>query len=279
VRGQKRCAQARNSDQKDDAAAERGSLDLWVKILVIALLAAALYREIIATAAKQSRRPLPRSGAGFMSLVMVGGAVGVFTYAGMTVTRIETRDLRAYAPEHSSRFVSIFDKGVIELNGMLIKTNLAEPGELSALAERLTEQCHGEQGCEVQSMFDYVTHIPYRTDYTSRNAREVVRTGWGDCDDKSNLFASLLNEKGIDYRFVYVPHHVFVVVHLSDTAGLPFLRAKLVIAGKEYYYAETTAAGASIGEFNGQFPASFEGVYDIRNNRAVDPDAVSFGIG
>lgn len=254
-------------------------MDLWVKILVIALLAVALYREIIATAAKQSRTPRPRSGAGFLNLVMVGGAVGMFTYAGMSVTRIETRDLRAYAPERSSRMVSVFDKGVIELGGMVIKTSLAEPGELSSLAERLTAQCGGDQGCEAQSMFDYVTRIPYRTDYTSRNAREVVRTGWGDCDDKSNLFASLLNEKGIDYRFVYVPHHVFVVVHLSDTDDLPFLSTKLVIGGKNYYYAETTATGAAIGEFNGQFPASFEGVYDIRNHEAVDPDAVSFGIG
>jgi hypothetical protein len=254
-------------------------MDLWVKILIIALLATALYREIIKTAAKQSRRPLPRSGAGFLSLVMVGGSVGMFTYAGMSITRIETRDLRAYTPENSSRMVSIFDKGVIELNGMVIKTNLAEPGELSALAERLSAPCHGDQGCEVQSMFDYVTHIPYRTDYTSRNAREVVRTGWGDCDDKSNLFASLLNEKGIDYKFVYVPHHVFVVVHLSDTDRLSFLSAKLVIERKNYYYAETTATGAAIGEFNGQFPASFEGIYDIRKNRPVDPDAVSFGIG
>ena len=234
-------------------------MDLWIKIAVIAIIAFAVYRELLKSAKRGASERSEISKAGFMSIMGVGAAVGMFTYAGMSMTWIETRDLRAYHPENSSQFVSLYDRGVIELNGMVIKTNLAREGELAPLAEQLTRGCRGNDGCEAQKLFDYVTAIPYRTDYTSRNALSVVKTNWGDCDDKSNLFASLLNERGIDYRFVYVPHHVFVAVHLSDTRNVPFLNAKLTMDGKDFYYAETTASGAKIGEFHGRFPYGFEG--------------------
>lgn len=210
---------------------------------------------------------------------MVTLSVGLFVYVGMSITNIETRDLRPYHPVHSPQIVSIYDHGVIELNGQYIKTNLAKLGELSALASTLTQKCQGNDACEIKNMFDYVTHIPYRTDYTSRNPKEVIQTNWGDCDDKSNLFASLLNEREFDYKFVYVPHHVFVVVHVEDEHSLPFLTAKLIIDGKKYYYAETTAKGSHIGEFNGQFPYVFEGVYDIQNNEVIDKKNISFWMG
>ncbi len=255
-------------------------MDLWLKIAIITLIAFAVYREILKSVKNGTTERSNSSKAGFMSIMGVGAAVGMFTYAGMSITWVETRDLRPYAlPSSSGQFVSLYDRGVIELNGMVIKTNLAREGELAPLAEQLTRGCNGDDGCEAQKLFDYVTAIPYRTDYTSRNAITVVKSNWGDCDDKSNLFASLLNERGIEYRFVYVPHHVFVAVHLSDTRNVPFLNAKLTIGGKDFYYAETTASEAKIGEFNGQFPYSFEGIYDINRNRPEELSNVKFSIG
>lgn len=254
-------------------------MDLWLKIAIISLIAIAVYREILKSAKSASTRSVQTSKAGFITFISVGSVVGMFTYAGMSMTWVETRDLRAYHPENSSQFVSLYDRGVIELNGMVIKTNLARKGELAPLAERLTQGCNGDDGCEAQKLFDYVTAIPYRTDYSSRNALTVVKSNWGDCDDKSNLFASLLNERGIDYRFVYVPHHVFVAVHLNDTRNVPFLHAKLTMEGKDFYYAETTASGAKIGEFNGQFPYSFVGIYDMNKDRHEELSNVKFSIG
>jgi hypothetical protein len=254
--------------------------NLGIKIFVSILFGLFLYREIIRSATLHSTQaPYTKSKASFINLLIVGSVVSAFVYAGMQITFIETRDLRPYIPKHFNELVSPFEKGVIELNGMVIKTNLANKGELLPLATRLTQGCNGNDGCEAQKLFDYVTHIPYKTDYTSRNALEVIRTNWGDCDDKSNLFASLLNEKGIDYLFVYVRHHVFVVVHVDNTSEIPFLNARLRINGKDYYYAETTADGSRIGEFNGQFPYSFEGIYDIKNNGAVDKRDVGFRMG
>jgi len=251
--------------------------NIWIKIFLVALFAFVIYREILKTAAKHTDyRSVPRTKANFSHFLFIGAVVGIFTYAGMSLTRIETRDLRPYLPSTASQMVSIFDPGVIELNGMVIKTNLAKPGELASLANKLTQGCEGNDGCEAQKMFDYVTAIPYHTDHTSRNALDVIETNWGDCDDKTNLYASLLNEKKIDYKFVYVPNHVFMAVHLNNTRLLPFLAASLTIQEKKYYYAETTASHAKLGEFNGQFPSSFEGIYDLKEHRDVALNTVVF---
>jgi hypothetical protein len=249
-------------------------MELWAKIALVALITLLVYREIIKSASKVSVQA-PKKQANFLSLIAVGIAVGIFVYAGMSISFIETRDLR---PIHTSgpELVSIYDKGIIEVGGLVIKTNLASATKLAPLANELTQGCNRDDGCEVQKLFDYVTNIPYKTDYTSRNALEVIRTNWGDCDDKSNLFASLLNERGIDYRFVYVAHHVFVVVHVEDTKQIPFLNARLRIDGRDYYYAETTAAGAKIGTFNGMFPYKFIGVYDLKAHKEDDLKNISF---
>lgn len=257
-------------------------MDIGIKIAVIIVFSLLVYREILKSASS-TNTPVSittsKNKAGFLSLLIVGTSVGIFVYIGISITNIQTRDLRPYKPNHSPEMISIFDRGVIELNGKYIKTNLAKSGELATLAGSLTQKCNGNEACEIENLFNYVTHIPYRTDYTSRSPKDVLRTNWGDCDDKSNLFASLLNERGFEYRFVYVPRHVFMVVHVDDESTLPFLSAKLTIDGKAYYYAETTASGSRIGEFNGQFPYAFDGIYDIINNEAVDLKKVSFWMG
>ena len=247
-------------------------MDIWVKLAVVLVIVFFVYREII----QSVTRPTQRKKATLLNVFAVGSIVGIFTYIGISISLIETRDLRPLKLPSSQEFVSIYDKGVIEVGGMVIKTNLAKPGELSSLANELTMGCQGNDGCEAQKLFDYVTKIPYKSDHTSRNAMEVVRSNWGDCDDKSNLYASLLNERGLDYRFVYVSHHVFVVVHINDTALVPFINARLRIDGQDYYYAETTAAGVSVGTFNGQFPFMFEGVYDMKEHKEDNLKEISF---
>jgi len=169
--------------------------------------------------------------------------------------------------------------GMIEVNGENVHTNLAKRGELKELADRLTAGCGGNDALEIQKLFDYVTAIPYRSDHTSRHPREVLKTNWGDCDDKSNLFASLLRERRHSYRFVYVPDHVFVVVHVKNDKAIKASRAKLIIDGKKYYYAETTMTGARIGAFNNYRLKSIEGVYDIRKKESVAMERISFKIG
>lgn len=247
---------------------------LWIKVFTLIILGYFLYHQILRSAVQ--KRLKPQSKASILTLLGVGGMVGIFVYAGMSITLIQTRDLRTITPKSSPQFVSIFDPGVIEVGDMVIKTNLAPKGSLRSLAQTLTDKCYGKEECEIQSMFDFVTNIPYKTDHTSRKPSDVLASNWGDCDDKTNLFASLLDEKSYQYTLVYVPHHVFVAVHIKDPSRLSWLKARIMIDGKAYYYAETTAKNARIGEFNGQFPNSYIGIYDLQHNKEIDLEKVSF---
>lgn len=114
------------------------------------------------------------------------------------------------------------------------------------LANFLTKECQEEDKvCEVQSMLDFTTSIPYKVNESvARSAKQVVKQNFGDCDDKSNLLISLLKVSGYEAYFVLVPKHIFVIVHLEK--NIPNKKA-LYINGKKFYILESTAKGSKIG--------------------------------
>jgi len=118
------------------------------------------------------------------------------------------------------------------------------------LAKRLTKSCQTKV-CEVQSMLNLVTNVPYKiNESVARSGKNVLKQNFGDCDDKSNLLISLLNAKGYEAYFVLVPKHIFVVVNLGII--LPNKKA-LYMNGKPFYILESTAKNSSIG-----FPLKYE---------------------
>ncbi|BAK74521.1 hypothetical protein [Arcobacter sp. L] len=114
------------------------------------------------------------------------------------------------------------------------------------LANFLTKDCKGDKVCEVQSMLDFVTKIPYKINESiARSSKQVVEQNFGDCDDKSNLLISLLKVKGYDeIYFVLVPEHIFVIIHLQNIK----LNSKaLYVNDKRFYILESTATNSKIG--------------------------------
>lgn len=113
------------------------------------------------------------------------------------------------------------------------------------LAQYLTKNCNGGKICELQSMLDFVTAIPYKiNESVARSSKQVVTQNFGDCDDKSNLLISLLKVRGYEAYFVLVPKHIFVIVNMETK--LVNKRA-LYVNDKAFYILESTAAGSKIG--------------------------------
>lgn len=128
------------------------------------------------------------------------------------------------------------------------------------LADFLTKDCNQNKICEVQSMLDFVTKIPYKINESiARSSKQVVEQNFGDCDDKSNLLISMLKVCGYEAYFVLVPKHIFVIVNMEK---LPNKKA-LYVNDKRFYILESTATNSKIG-----FPLkySFEEIKAI-----VDP--------
>lgn len=114
-----------------------------------------------------------------------------------------------------------------------------------SLANHLTKNCSGNRVCEVQSMLDFVTAIPYKINESiARSAKQVVTQNFGDCDDKSNLLISLLKVKGYEAYFVLVPKHIFVVVNMQN---IKLNTKALYINDKPFYILESTAIASKIG--------------------------------
>lgn len=114
-----------------------------------------------------------------------------------------------------------------------------------SLANHLTKNCSENRVCEVQSMLDFVTAIPYKINESiARSAKQVVTQNFGDCDDKSNLLISLLKVKGYEAYFVLVPKHIFVVVNMQN---IKLNRKALYINNKPFYILESTATASKIG--------------------------------
>ena len=112
------------------------------------------------------------------------------------------------------------------------------------LASHLTQNCANDKTCEVQSMLDFVTAIPYKiNDSVARNSKQVVSQNFGDCDDKSNLLISLLKIKGYEAYFVLVPEHIFVIVNMQNQGN----KKALYVNDKRFYILESTANGSKIG--------------------------------
>lgn len=113
------------------------------------------------------------------------------------------------------------------------------------LANHLTKDCKGSQRCEVQSLLDFVTAIPYKVNVSvARSSKQVVKQNFGDCDDKSNLLISLLKVKNHEAYFVLVPKHIFVIVNLKNK--IPNKKA-LYVNDKRFYILESTATKSKIG--------------------------------
>jgi hypothetical protein len=113
------------------------------------------------------------------------------------------------------------------------------------LANFLTKDCNTDKICEVQSMLDFVTAIPYKINESiARSSKQVVEQNFGDCDDKSNLLISMLKMKGYEAYFVLVPKHIFVIVDLKQTLSN---KKALWVNKKPYYILESTATGSKIG--------------------------------
>ncbi len=132
----------------------------------------------------------------------------------------------------------------IDIDGLTYVNQVKTDEYTKKLAVNLTKDCQ-TRICEVQSMLNLVTNVPYKiNESVARSGKNVLEQNFGDCDDKSNLLISLLNAKGYEAYFVLVPKHIFVVVNLGII--LPRKKA-LYINGRPFYKLESTAKNSQIG--------------------------------
>ena len=145
----------------------------------------------------------------------------------------------------SVKAFAIVQKTQIGTSDGIYTNRVTTSEEITAKAFELTKGCQSEL-CKVQSVLDYVTHIPYKTNhFQAHSPQRTIQLNFGDCDDKSNLLISMLHALGKEAYFVLVPKHIFVITSVEDkrlgeTKGL-------WIDGKKYFILESTAKDSNVG--------------------------------
>lgn len=137
-------------------------------------------------------------------------------------------------------------------------------------ATNLSKGCNGDEWCEKDRFFKYITNLRYcanKKDQKSSN--EVMTLMSGDCDEKSQALASLLLAKEYRAVLIYTKGHAFVGMHVKDVNKINANNTKIRIDDKDYYYAETTDQNAYIGADNKIRPKDFIGIYDINQKKLI----------
>ena len=156
-----------------------------------------------------------------------------------------------------------------------IYTNRVKSSEdISKKAFELTKECKSEV-CQVQSLLDYVTHIPYKINhFKAHSPQKTIQNNFGDCDDKSNLLISMLHVLDKEAYFVLVPKHIFIIVAVEDErlAG----QKGLWLDEKKYFILESTSKGSSIG-YPLQYKFSeIEAIFEPFSNQKVKYEHIEY---
>jgi len=141
--------------------------------------------------------------------------------------------------------MGIVDKTHVGTSNGIYRSYVTTSQEIQEKAFTLTEHCYDEL-CEVQSLLDFVTNIPYQTNtFQQYSAQKTIQKNFGDCDDKSNLLISMLHALGLEAYFVLVPKHIFIITPIENKT----LNNKkgLWVNDQKYYILESTAKDSTVG--------------------------------
>lgn len=172
----------------------------------------------------------------------------------------------------------IENKQIIKLRDGYTFYAVEDNPTLDTRVDLITRYCKGNETCEVEQIFKYVTEKPYKISDHDRRTIEVIEGNGGDCDEKSYVMASMLKKKNHDCVIVYTKDHAFIAAKLKDKSNIYPNTASLLIDGDYYFYAETTAKGAYLGWFNGRKPNEFKAIYDPINEKEIQPNQVTLNI-
>jgi transglutaminase-like putative cysteine protease len=129
--------------------------------------------------------------------------------------------------------IQISNKTRISTDAGIYSNKVSTSKEIASKAQELSKNCKNDL-CKVQSILDYVTHIPYKINHFRANSpQKTIQNNFGDCDDKSNLLISMLHSLDKEAYFVLVPKHIFVISPIEDTKLDN--RKGLLIDGKKYF--------------------------------------------
>jgi RNA polymerase subunit RPABC4/transcription elongation factor Spt4 len=146
----------------------------------------------------------------------------------------------------------------VELSKRYVTTDETIVTNISSMLYNRSMALGLDDEAKINFVLSFVQSIPYIEDEASvsldeywRFPVETLYDNQGDCEDKSFLFASLMESMGFDAVILIFDSHAAVGVECSGVYGSYYS-----YEGNKYYYCETTAEGWAIGDIPDQYGAA-----------------------
>ncbi|MDD3596742.1 transglutaminase domain-containing protein [Sulfuricurvum sp.] len=175
-------------------------------------------------------------------------------------------------PEEEKAYLE--DHNLIKLGSEYHWCGIKESKEILPITKALDMDCQNDF-CKIQKYYDYVKRIPYEkgTIGQDKNAIEVVQEWKGDCDERSDLLASMMLANGYKIILLYTKDHTLTALNIPNYDSNEN-RAYIQYQGKKYYVAETTNPNGQIGAYNNEVMKNLKFIYDINEKRVANDDEI-----
>lgn len=183
-----------------------------------------------------------------------------------TITRAQTpEEEQAYMQEHH----------LIKLGSEFHWCGIKESKDILPITKALDMNCQNDF-CRIQKYYDYVKQIPYEqgTQGKDKNAIEVMEEWKGDCDERSDLLASMMLANGYKTILLYTKDHTLTALNIPNYESNDN-RAYVQYEGRKYYIAETTDPNGQIGGYNNEVMHSLKFIYDVNEKRVARGEEIA----
>lgn len=180
---------------------------------------------------------------------------------------------RAPTPEEEKAYMQ--EHNLIKLGNEYHWCGIKESKDILPVTKALDIGCLNDL-CRITKYYDYVKQIPYEkgTEGKDKNAIDVMQEWKGDCDERSDLLASMMLANGYKVILIYTKNHALTALNIPNYESNEN-RSYVQYQGRKYYIAETTNINGQLGAYNNEVMHNIKFIYDVNEKKVVSSEEIN----
>lgn len=180
---------------------------------------------------------------------------------------------RAPTPEEEKAYMQ--EHNLIKLGNEYHWCGIKESKDILPITKALDMNCQNDF-CKITKYYDYVKQIPYEKgiEGKDKNAVDVMQQWKGDCDERSDLLASMMLANGYKVILLYTKGHTLTALNIPNYESNEN-RSYVMYQGRKYYIAETTDTNGQLGAYNKEVMQNIKFIYDVNEKKVASNEEVN----
>lgn len=179
---------------------------------------------------------------------------------------------RQPTPEEDQEYMK--EHNLIKFGNEYHWCGIKESKDILPITKALDMNCQNDL-CRITKYYDYVKQIPYEkgTEGKDKNAIDVMQEWKGDCDERSDLLASMMLANGYKVILLYTKDHTLTALNIPNYESTNF-KSYVQYKGRYYYIAETTDPNGQIGAYNKEVMHNIKFIYDLNEKKVASSEEI-----